>query len=339
MKLRLLQHLALATAISFCAPAVYLRAQDPIQPPEGVTQDSEWLYGKHLEQVQEIMKISDLNQRAQKLEAFFLKLDPKTKIRPYMESFFAQTVEDMKKAGKTQDAEALSAKMAKFFPNSSAQTSQQFNQALQSKNWPKVIELGEKFYASTPSKQLTVTLAQAYIATNNGPKAAEYSAKAVQALGPKDGIYYVAWLADYYVRQKDGAKAKQYYAQALEAYPTGTPSGWDAKAWNNLKATAYALRAEDAYSQKNWDAAIQAYTESLKLYPQNDTAYLFLGMCYWNQQKLDEATNAFAKAVVLNKGTAAKARELLEKIYKPRHDDSLKGLDDVLAKAKADLGI
>jgi hypothetical protein len=40
-----------------------------------------------------------------------------------------------------------------------------------------------------------------------------------------------------------------------------------------------------------------------------------------------------------NKTTAPKAQTYLEQIYKARNNDSLDGLDAVLAKAKADVGI
>jgi hypothetical protein len=42
---------------------------------------------------------------------------------------------------------------------------------------------------------------------------------------------------------------------------------------------------------------------------------------------------------VLNKASAATARKNLEQIHKAKNEDSLDGLDDILAKAKASLGI
>jgi hypothetical protein len=43
--------------------------------------------------------------------------------------------------------------------------------------------------------------------------------------------------------------------------------------------------------------------------------------------------------VVLKKTLAPKAQEYLEQLYKPLHNNTLDGLDQVLAKAKSELGI
>ena len=51
------------------------------------------------------------------------------------------------------------------------------------------------------------------------------------------------------------------------------------------------------------------------------------------------AVGAFAKVVVLSKNFAKKAQEYLEQLYKPLHNNTLDGLDQVLAKARAELGI
>ncbi len=71
--------------------------------------------------------------------------------------------------------------------------------------------------------------------------------------------------------------------------------------------------------------------------PNNDLTYLSMGLSYWKLQQLEPAMDAFAKAVVLGKDYAAKAREYLEQIYKPLNGDSLDGLDGVLAEASTAL--
>ena len=57
------------------------------------------MYGKHLEQVEQIMKGSDLGARAAALESFMKKLHPESKILQYFESFFSQTVAAYSEAG------------------------------------------------------------------------------------------------------------------------------------------------------------------------------------------------------------------------------------------------
>ena len=337
MNLRVYKKLVFLFVFGWCVGTVSLLAQEPVELPEGVAPESEWAYGKHLEQLEEIMKVSDIAARELQLETFMKKLHPKSKILQYYESFFSRTVADYEKAGKTQEANALSSKMLKLFPNSIALLSQTLRAAIQKQDYAKAIEFGEQLQAIQPDKQTTVILAQSYIATNNGPKAAEYSQKALDAMGPKDGFYFAYWLATYHTGQRNVDKAVQYYDMLLKAYPQGTPSGWQAAQWNNLKGTAYTTLARAAYDKQNFAAAIQNYTESLRYSPKSDLTYLSMGLSYWKMQQLEPAMDAFAKAVVLGKDHAAKSQEYLEQIYKPLNGDSLDGLDGVLAKARTAL--
>ncbi len=337
MKLRVYQRFVFLFVLGWCAGTVSLSAQEPVELPEGVPPESEWAYGKHLEQLEEIMKVSDLAAREQQLETFMKKLHPKSKILQYYESFFSRTVADYEQAGKTQEASALSDKMMKLFPNSTALLTQTLGAAIQRQDYAKAIEVGEQLQAIKPDQHTTVILAQSYIATNNAPKAEEYSVKALDALGPKDGFYFAYWLATYHTGQRNVDKAVQYYEMLLKAYPQGTPSGWQAAQWNILKGTAYTTLARASYDKENFGGAIQNYTESLKYSPKNDLTYLSMGLSYWKLQQLEPAMDAFAKAVVLGKDWAAKAREYLEQIYKPLNGDSLDGLDGILAKASTAL--
>ncbi len=330
----------LSVLLLFCGMTSAI-AQDPAQAPEGVTPESDWLYAKHLEQVQgTIMKEPDLNVRVQKLDNFTRKLPPTAKIRPYMESFFLQTAEEMQKAGKTQEASSVMAKVTELFPNSPTVKAQQFMTAFQSKDYPKAITLGEELNAANPSPQMTAMLAQAYMATSNGPKAAEYSQKILDASGPKDGAFYLLWLAEYYNAQKDVPKAMEYYNKFLETFPEDQPpQGWAADVWNRHKATAYMLRAGQAYTAKDYPTALQNLEQSVKFVPKNDTAYYMMGMSQWRTQNLDKAEEAFAKAVAVGGPASGKAREYLEQIWKPRHNNTTDGLEAFIAKAKTDLKI
>ncbi len=324
----------------FCGMTAAL-AQDPVQAPEGVTPESDWLYAKHLDQVQgTIMKEPDLNVRVQKLENFTKKLPPTAKIRPYMESFFLQTADEMQKAGKTQDAAAVMGKVAELFPNSPTVKSQQFMAAFQAKDYQKAITLGEELNAANPDPQIQAILAQSYMAAGNGPKAAEYSQKLLDAQGPKEGAVYLLWLAEYYNGQKDVPKALEYYNKFLETFPEDQPpQGWAPEVWNRHKATAYMLKAGQAYTAKDYPTALQNLEQSVKFAPKNDTAYYMMGMSYWRTQNLDKAEESFAKAAAVGGPASGKAREYLEQIWKPRHNNTTDGLEAFIAKAKSDLKI
>ncbi len=337
MKLRVYQRLVFLFVLGWAGGTLPLLAQEPVELPEGVAPESDWAYGKHLEQLEEIMKVSDLAAREQQLETFMKKLHPKSKILQYYESFFSRTVADYEKAGQTQEANALTNKMLGLFPDSIALLSQTLRAAVQKQDYAKAIEMGERLQAIKPDKPTTVLLAQSYIATNNGPKAAEYSQKALDAMGSKEGFYFAYWLAAYHSGQRNVDKAVQYYDMLLKAYPQGTPAGWQAAQWDSVKGTAYTTLARAAYEKQNFATAIQNYTESLRYSPKSDLTYLSIGLSYWKLQQLEAAMDAFAKAAVLGKDQAAKAQEYLEQLYKPLNGDSLDGLDGVLAKARAAL--
>ena len=62
-------------------------------------------------------------------------------------------------------------------------------------------------------------------------------------------------------------------------------------------------------------------------------------MSKWQNKDPEGAIEAFAKCVTLNGQLAKRAQQYLEDLYKARHNNTLDGLDQVLAKAKSELGI
>jgi tetratricopeptide (TPR) repeat protein len=317
-----------------------LFAQDEPFSAEGIPPQSDYVYRQHYDQVQEILKDPDIANRERRLEAFRGKLHKDAKVHQYMEAFFGQIVADYKKAGQNQQAEALTAKMSKMFPNSDATVSRDFQAAVEGNDHAKIVQLGEQILAKKPGdSQLMVYIAQAAIATNNAAKVLQYAPKVIEALGPQKSIYYVTWLADYYTKQGDAERAAGYYQTAFDAYPSGTPQGWKAEDWNGIKTTGYLVLGNYSYKNKDYKTATYNLAQCLEASPHNDTAYLILGMSYWRLQELNQAMVAFARATVLGKGSSAKAREYLEQIYGPLNANSLDGIDEVLDKARADLNL
>ena len=314
-------------------PGEVVFAQEPIEPPEGIPVESDWLYRKHYAQVQEIMQAL-LDQRQPKLENFYRKLHRMAKMRQVMVGFFGQIVKDYEAAGKSQEAKALTAKMMDLFPQLRPTPKQLLGQAYQAKNYARVIELGEKLYATKPDSTLAAMLADSYIATKNGPKALDYSQKALKALGTKEGVYFAVWLAEYYTSRQDLNNAMKHYDQLLRAFPGQVPPKWDAERWSQILATAYNLQANDAYLRSDYKSAIQRFYESLEYSPKNEQAYLFIGLAHWKEQEMVEAMGAFAMATVLDRPGSAKARGYLEQIYKSRNSDSLDGIEELLDSAR-----
>ncbi|MEE8584839.1 MAG: tetratricopeptide repeat protein [Acidobacteriota bacterium] len=309
---------------------------EPAVAPEGIPVESDWLYRQHYAQVQEIMKLP-LAQRVAALEGFRNKVDRKAKVYQYMSGFFGEVLRAYKAAGKTAEADKLQAKMYQLFPELKPSPAAEMQKAFQSKDYRKAIQVGEQLYAESRDKQAVFVLAQSYISTKDGPKAAEYSRKAVQSMGAKDGIYFLTWLAEYSVSQRDSAKALQYYEQMFRAYPDTVPPNWNAAQWSQTLSKGYLLKARTQYGRKDYKGAIDSYYKSLKLIPKNASAYLAIGLSHWRQKEHTEALGALALATVLDTPGATKARQSLEQLYKAMNK-TLDGLDNLLNEARSKVG-
>jgi len=126
----------------------------------------------------------------------------------------------------------------------------------------------------------------------------------------------------------------------MAAFGDKVPPGVQEPAWNQSRAFAYGLIAAAAYAKKDYPTAISNYETVIKYAPKADDApYYYIGMSKWNSKDPEGAIEAFAKAAVMGKANAKKAEDYLQQLYKARHNDSLDGLEEVKAKAKADLGI
>jgi len=314
---------------------LFLLAQDPIQAPEGIPPESDYMMRQHQTQIEEIMKVSNLGDRETALESFRKKLDPKSLILSYYENYFSRTVQAYTQAGNTAKAQALSQKMRKLFPNSLNTHMALMSEAFNSQNYAKAIQSGEKINSASPNQQTTEILARSYMATNNLDNAAKYSLKVLESTDAKKGVGYVEFLARYYSGKGDLVNSAKYYNTLLKAFPGSGPQGYD---WNSIKISAYYRLAQKAYyADKNYNAAIKEYRAVLKINPKHDASHAGIGMSHWRLQQLEEAMDAFAKAVVIGQTAAAKARVNLEQIYKPLNNNSVEGLDARLEKARAAL--
>jgi len=95
----------------------------------------------------------------------------------------------------------------------------------------------------------------------------------------------------------------------------------------------------NTYQKKDYPKTIEYYEKAAKFAPNSDEPYYYIALSKWQNKDAEGAVGAFAKVVVLSKNFAKKAQEYLEQLYKPLHNNTLDGLDQVLAKARAELGI
>ena len=91
-------------------------------------------------------------------------------------------------------------------------------------------------------------------------------------------------------------------------------------------------RAEQFVEKPNFDRA-------LEYHPTDDFPLYGIGFTHAILNDYPKAEAYLAKAVAVNGIVMASARSLLEQIYKSQHNQSLNGLEQVIAKAKAELGL
>ncbi len=338
-------------------PASFAAAQDKISPI------SDYQYKKDYAQVEGIMKEADLQKRADALTAF-QKAHPISKmldyvalqylecVKPYVqkkdwarvismeESFLALMPTD-----KTVQAAQIPVGVEEFTKKQLIPSQKAFYQALmaayyQSNNLPKAAEMAEKAYSVAPDKQGVATLAEIYLNMKNYDKYLVYGDK-ILAEFPMDQSYQTAiTMAQIYFQKQNAAKGMELLGKVVDAYPDKAPPGMKDDGWNATKAFFWTQKATQAYAQKDYPTAIANYEKAISFSPKGDDApYYYIGMSKWNSKDPEGAIPYFAKAFVLGKANATKAKQYLEELYKARHNDSLDGLDQVLAKAKSELGI
>lgn len=77
--------------------------------------------------------------------------------------------------------------------------------------------------------------------------------------------------------------------------------------------------------------------QAVKHYKRNDYAYYFLGVSYWQMNKLEAAMLNFAKAYILKGSVASESKKHLEELWKSSHRGSLTGIERVVQRAQQDL--
>jgi tetratricopeptide (TPR) repeat protein len=348
--------LAVTASIAFCTS--YASAQDKISPV------SDYQYKKDYAQYEGIKKEADLQKRADMLLAF-MKEHPISRMLTYVSADYLECAKphiqnknwakviSMEEAllvlmptEKTVQAAAVPEPGASdFLKNVLPAAHRSVQQALlaayfQSNNLPKAAEIGEAMYAAAPDKTMAATMAEIYMRMQNQDKYLHYGEKIVADFPIEQSYGTALQMAQVYLQKQDSKKALELLGKVMDVYGEKVPPGLQESAWNATRVFAYNTMGADAYSKKDYPKAIELYGKAAKSGPKaDDTAYYYTGMSKWRAQDPEGAIEAFAKAVVLGKANAKKAQEYLEQLWKARHNNTLDGLDQVLAKAKSELGI
>ncbi|HTY64710.1 MAG TPA: tetratricopeptide repeat protein [Acidobacteriota bacterium] len=346
-----------AAVISMFCMATAFALQEKVSPL------SDYQYKKDYAQYDTLKKEADLQKRAD-LIIGFVKEHPISKMLPYATSDYLECVKptlaknDFAKVISMLDAFGAVLPTAKSVQDAAIPAgSEDFLKSLldaqkliisstagvyiQSKNLPKAAETVEKLYDLAPDKATLVDLGGIYLKMQNFDKYLECGKKILAAF-PMDqpqGYTTAIQMAQVYIQKQDVNSAIDLLSKVMDVYGDKVPPNTQEAQWNATRAFAYNVIASGIYAKKDYPKAQELYEKVAKIDPKNEDAYYFIGMCKWQAKDSDGAISAFAKCIVLNGQRAKRAQTNIEQLYKALHNNTLDGLDQVLAKAKSELGM
>jgi len=210
----------------------------------------------------------------------------------------------------------------------------------QTKDLKKFVVYGEKVFEKNPQGNTAYYLAKAYLDLDNNPKFLYWGEKTAQFF--PDNHEILIELTKKFAAAKKNAQAAKYGRQCVKALQSAKkPDGTSDKDWkaytSNSLASCHAVVGTAAHEQGDWATAVSNLESSLKYYGHNDIAYYYLALSYWQLQKVDLAMKNFAKAYLLKGNTSKAAKQYLDNLYKSSHQNTLVGLERVIAKAQEEL--
>ncbi len=270
----------------------------------------------------------------------FLKNRPKSTLRKYVTAEYQQIIVGLQQQKQWKQIIALGDRFLGAVPNDSftfAALATAYSATGDTKGFA---SFGEKAYANSPSGELAVAIAKSYLGLNNEAKFLQWGERAVAADPGNVEILYE--LTRRYSARQETAKAVKYARMCLKALPNAKkPDGVSEENWKNTVnaayATAYHAVGYAAYQNRDFNGAANNFSNSVKYYKKNDIAYYYMGISYWQMNKLEPAMLNLAKAYVLKGSASGEAKKYLEQLWKNSHRNSLAGVERVIQRAQQDL--
>ena len=294
------------------------------------------------EEYQAYQAIAAENDSGKKMDMIlaFVKKQPKSSLRKNVFAEYQTIIANLQKEKKWDESITLGRRFLDAVPDDDFTFRALAAAYSATNNTSGFAAFGEKAYATKPSAPLALAIAKAYLGLGNDAKFLQWGQKVV-AEDPGN-IEILDEMTRKYLSRQDMANAVKYSRMSLKALPTAKkPDNIGEQDWKNQTnmqyATAYYAIGTDAYQKQNYSGAISSLDNAVKYYKRNDYAYYFLGVSYWQSNKLQAAMLNFAKAYVLKGSTSAEAKKHLEELWKSSHRGSLAGVERVVQQAQQDL--
>jgi tetratricopeptide (TPR) repeat protein len=226
-------------------------------------------------------------------------------------------------------------------------------------NYEKIVEHGEQILTSAPSNIRVLTiLALAYSTHEESKKAVERASKAISTLDnlPKPSgtanatdrnaekdVYLAmnyAVLGSTFLSEYEQARKKEKEVKAdTGGAPIAAPGSPTASQGEAKASVAPSSAPAASVSTISLAKAFGYLSKAVELMPRYEFAQYQLGVVFAYRNEADGAMDAFAKTVAIGGGFAPSAQKNLEAVYKLTHKNSLEGLENLVAKAKEELGL
>jgi tetratricopeptide (TPR) repeat protein len=270
----------------------------------------------------------------------FLKSRPKSTLRKYVTAEYQKIVVGLQDQKNWKQIIALGDRFLSVVPNDNFTIAALATAYSATGNAKGFVAFGEKAYATKPSGELAVRIARAYLGLDNEAKFLQWGERAAAADSGNVEILYE--LTRRYSARQQTNKAVKYARMCLKALPNAKkPAGVSEENWKNIinaaYTTAYHAVGFAAYQNQDYSGAVKNFSDSIKYYKKNDVAYYYMGISYWQMNKLEPAMLNLAKAYVLKGSAAGEAKKYLEQLWRNSHRNSLTGIERVIQRAQQDL--
>jgi tetratricopeptide (TPR) repeat protein len=294
------------------------------------------------EEYQEFQAIQAQTDATKKFDMIlaFRKQYPKSGLTKYISAEYQNLIVDLQGKNQWKQIISLGTKYLNAVPNDDFTFSALAAAYSATNNTKGFASFGEKAYQTKPTPELALAIARSYLGLGNDAKFLQWARKVVAS--DPGNVEMLDEMTRKYLARQDMANAVKYSKMTLKALPNAKkPASVSDRDWKNQTntqyATAYYAIGSDAYQKQNYSAAIKNLDNAVKYYKRNDYAYYFLGVSYWQMNKLDAAMLNFAKAYLLKGSTSSEAKKHLEQLWKSSHRNSLAGIERVVQRAQQDL--
>jgi tetratricopeptide (TPR) repeat protein len=283
-------------------------------------------------------KEPDLLKRGQMLIDFIQKY-PKSKLMSYINSAYDALLFECSDGKKYAELEALADKWLKVYPKKKETIAYKATAAEKLGHDEICIQCMVELYDMQPSGSMAYDIAQKYGKMKNMAKFVEWSDK-VYTYPEYAGEYMLRFdLVQKYTDSKNFAKASEYCQltlKSMEAANISDPMAQEQA--KKVRRACYHLMGVTQYESGKFPDAMKSFQSALKAERYGD-AYYYIGLCQWKLSMVEEAIESFAKAETLGGESKSQAKDHLETLYKPLHNNTLVGIDKVYRRAKEALGM